>query len=125
MREIRTAGVTRGEEAKAPLLPYRANVLENDPGSLSADIFADVLAEQAIVFVGYDFVAFTADSFEALAIENVDGAAGVLDKSTILQAPGGDGYAFAADTEHVCDQVMRHNQFVRRKLVMVDQQPAT
>jgi hypothetical protein len=51
-------------------------------------------------------------------------ASAVFDQPSPLQFPGSLGDAFAANPEHVGDQFLSHDQFVRRQAVQAQQQPA-
>ncbi len=91
--------------------------------SLADKVFSNVLAEQAVILVRDYLIAFTADPFEALAVNDIYRTSCILDIAPILQMPGGDGYALTADAEHICNEIVRHNELIRRQLVMVYKEP--
>lgn len=75
----------------------------------------DVFAEQSVVFGFYDSVAFARSALERRSIKHRYGAANILNKAFFLQVPGRDRNTFAADTEHVRDEIVRHDQLIGSK----------
>src|SRR5687767_10298612 len=86
-------------------------------------ILRDILAEQSVVFLLHDSVAFARGTLQRIAIQHRDGTPNVFDEALLLEMSGGYRDAFSADAEHVCDEVVRHDQLVRSKQVVVDEEP--
>ena len=76
------------------------------------------LPEQALKLVFDYTVALTDGLFYFLPIENLDVPPVVANRSHILQPTGGDGHAFAAHAQHIGNQCLRHDKFIRRHTVM-------
>ena len=72
----------------------------------------DRLSQQAIKLIFDHAVTFAHGLFELLAVQDLDVAADVSDRSGILQSTGGNGNAFAANAQHVCNQLLSHDQLI-------------
>ena len=75
-------------------------------------------SEQTIKLVFHHPVTFADSVFEFLAVEDLNMTAHVTDRSGILQAAGSHGDAFAANAQHIGDQLLSHDQFVCLKPVV-------
>src|SRR5579859_1469772 len=84
----------------------------------------DQTGQKPIEFLLHDLVALAGLLFEARSIQHGDMTAAVPDQAQGLQLAGRVGHAFAAYTEHVGDQLLRHRQLIRRQPVEAQEQPA-
>jgi hypothetical protein len=109
------SGGTRSVPADKPRAPG---------GAFGGRSLADAAAHHALALATHDFVALAAARFEAAAIQHGDQAAAVAYEAGRLQLAGRLGDTFAADAEHVGDQLLRHPQLVGRQPVVAEQQPA-
>jgi hypothetical protein len=85
----------------------------------------NAVGQQTIRFFLDDRVAFTRASLETGAIHHGNVPTAVFDQPRRLQVSGRLSDAFAAYTEHVGDQFLRHDEVVARQPVETQQQPAT
>jgi len=70
------------------------------------------LSQQPIELVFDHAVTFAHSLFEFLAVQDRDAAADVSDRSGILQSTGSNGNAFAANAQHVGNQLLGHDQLI-------------
>src|SRR6185503_3665781 len=96
-------------------------------GSLSFEgivkTFGGFLSEQPINFIFDHSITFADGFFELRAVQDLDAPADVADCADILQVSCGDRNAFAAHTQHVGNQFLRHDQLISFYAVMTEQQP--
>src|ERR1700681_2615066 len=69
--------------------------------------------KQPVVLLSYDAIALAHRPLQGLAVDDRDTAAGVVDDSRRLELAGRFGDAAARDTEHVGNELLRHQELVR------------
>jgi hypothetical protein len=80
--------------------------------------------EQAVALALHHRIAFAAALFQPVAVEDPDHAAPVLDDARLLQPAGCLGHPFAANAEHVGDQLLGHGERLVLQSIQGQQQPA-
>ena len=80
-----------------------------------------VWAQQAVVFPGYDAIAFAAKCCELRTINDFDLTAAVIDYTQFLEFAGGFAHALATHAQHVGDQLLSHVHFVRCRSIEAQQ----
>lgn len=83
------------------------------------------IRKQAVEFAFDHVIAFAHTLFEPGPVQHLDMAVVVMDEARVLQFQCCFRDARPSDTEHVCDQFLRHAQLVRRKAVEAEQELAT
>lgn len=68
--------------------------------------------EQTIIFPFDDCIALACPCLQSGAIEYGNMAAAVMDQSCLLQVSSGFRNAFAAHTEHICNQLLCHRHVI-------------
>ncbi len=67
-----------------------------------------LLSQQSIELVFHHAVTLAHGLFQLLAVEDLYATTNVTNSSTILQAAGGHGNAFATHAQHVRDEFLGH-----------------
>lgn len=81
--------------------------------------------KQTAIFLLDHLVALAGAYLEARAIQNGDTRTPIIDEARTVQFAGRFRYSLPPDAEHICDERVRHAQFIALQPIHALQEPST